>query len=104
MPLRRTRTARLSVRARPSEPAEPVDWKARLQPASGKDEPVPLTATEPDVAGAPLPWNETLYSSLLEPGAYVFHVEAPGYQPWQREVQLTSGRLERIDVVLERAK
>ena len=82
-----TRTARLSARVRPREPAEPVTWKAWLQPASGEDEPVLLKATEQDIAGEARPWNETLYSNLLEPGAYVFHLEAEGYQPWQREVE-----------------
>jgi hypothetical protein len=99
-----TRTARLSVRAHPRELGEPVKWRTWLQRAGEKDQLILLETSPGDIAGEPLPWNELLYSSLVEPGAYVFHIDADGYRPWQREVQLTHAHLEHVDVELERAK
>jgi hypothetical protein len=99
-----TDTARLSVRARSRDGGEPVKWRTWVQGNSTKQEWLSWQRSISSPFGGELPWDETLYSSLFEPGAYVLHIEAEGHRPWQKDIRATAGRIEHIDVELERAR
>lgn len=95
-----TRTAGLSLLARPRGDAAAVLRTATLKAKDGKRHDFYWDRPS-DPTDARLPWHETVYAEdVFEPGDYTLVLETEDHAVVQRDVRLVHGKIEHVEVEL----